>query len=194
MAYMLRHEDANYSMCIPKQLGSEISKGYTLTRVLVAYIIPLGVISVATALSVRSLMRSIRESVTGASDRVRWGHRWTPRVLSRKKIVIVISVLSTMFFLAWIMYYVCEIWIDFYSVSFTTNPTALFLYLYSLIPIYTMCCLNPVALYVLSSRFRKQLFRDCFCCCGHINSLCICALPQIQVDANGHPAGHAGNA
>ena len=136
-------------------------------RFLVAYVIPLIIITLATALTVRSLMRSVTGSVTGATDSVRQGRRRTPRVHSRKKLAIVITVLSVMFSLAWITFYVLEIWAEVSIESFFVNDTLFHVYLYSHVPVFAMCCLNPVALYVLSSRFRNQLFRDCLCCCNH---------------------------
>ena len=183
-------------MCMPRG-GADFTQEYTATRLIVAYTIPFIVMSVATALTVRSLMRSVKDPVTLTTDRIQQGRRGTQRVHSRKKLAIVITIFSFMFFSAWITFYVVEIWAEFFfdSIFHTEFGFYLYLHVFDYFPVYIMSCLNPVALYVLSSRFRKQLLQDCFCCCRISFDMPRLFLIRIlspgQHDANGRSAGNA---
>eukprot|EP00057_Strongylocentrotus_purpuratus_P002084 XP_003723810.1 PREDICTED: bombesin receptor subtype-3-like [Strongylocentrotus purpuratus] len=169
-AEVLVYEFLDYSVCMPLNLGDTFAQGYELFRLLIAYIIPLTVIIIAHTLTALALLKSVRGTVTGATAQVCASNRSTPRVRSRVKLAIVISILSVMFFIAWFPFYVYSMWVEFQYTQTVFDGRAMTQFAaWKDLPIYVLSCLNPIMLYILSTRFREQLFQDLFCCCAKQN-------------------------
>ncbi|XP_072171508.1 neuropeptide CCHamide-1 receptor-like [Diadema setosum] len=151
-------------VCMAMNYGTTSSNIYKLFRVSCAFILPLVIIVIAHALTAYSLVKSIREPMTSTTENACRGHQQSHRVRSRLKLAVVIIVLSIMFAVAWLPFYVFDLWFDFFFESFMKNSAALLpLFRWKDFPVYFLSCLNPVALYVLSTKFREHLFKDCFC-------------------------------
>ncbi|XP_041455697.1 neuropeptide Y receptor type 1-like [Lytechinus variegatus] len=169
-AEVLYYQFLNYSVCIPLNIGGHFARGYDVFRLLVAYLFPLAVIIIAHTLTALALLKSVRGTVTGATEQVCSNNRSTPRVRSRVKLAIVISILSVMFFIAWLPFYVYSMWVEFHYKQDIFEGIAMHNFLaWKDIPIYLLSCLNPIMLYVLSTRFREQLYQDLFCCIAKQN-------------------------
>ncbi|XP_041453125.1 bombesin receptor subtype-3-like [Lytechinus variegatus] len=158
------YDDVNVCMFINH--GQPVAQVYKVFRLLVAFLIPLAVIIGAHTLTAYALIKSVREPVFGGNPQVSPTNRQTPRVRSRVKLAIVITVLSAMFFIAWSPFYLFSIWFQFYYSEIFETYAMLEFFRWKDVPIYMLSCLNPVALYILSTRFRHQLFNDIFCCFG----------------------------
>nr|XP_054755345.1 neuropeptide Y receptor type 6-like [Lytechinus pictus] len=146
------------------------AKIFKMFRVMATFVIPFIIIATVHIIIACTLLRSIhdpivkdsqiRRSLNGNGRHNSQKRLRDPRTTSRVKIVIVVTLLSTMFFLAQLPITIFNMLFEFHFCLLWLKSFIVF-YRWSTTPFYVLCCFNPVMMYILSSRFRKQLMLDC---------------------------------
>ncbi|XP_030836299.1 melanin-concentrating hormone receptor 1-like [Strongylocentrotus purpuratus] len=146
---------------------TDTAKIYKVFRAVTTFIIPFIMIVTVHIIIACTLLKSIRDPVVRNSElnrslngSGRQNRRRSPRIRSRVKIAVVVTVLSAMFFVAQLPGTIVNILFEFKS-SLIHSPSFVAFYRWARIPFYVLCCFNPIMMYILSSRFRKQLILDC---------------------------------
>lgn len=146
---------------------TDTAKIYKVFRALATFVIPFIMIVTVHIIIACTLLRSIRDPVVRNSElnrslngSGRQNRRPSPRIRSRVKIAVLVTVLSVMFFVAQLPGTIANILFEF-KTSLIHSQSFFAFYSWARIPFYVLCCFNPMMMYILSSRFRKQLMLDC---------------------------------
>jgi hypothetical protein len=136
----------------------EFSKNIALLNLFVFCIIPLCVIAVFHGLTACHLIESARDlpgEVSTARNKI---------IQARKKGAKTVLALTGVFFVSYVPWYLWQVvffWGDFASDYKVTTYTYTFLYYF----FFGTLCFNPIALYCVSSTFRKYFNHYLFCNC-----------------------------
>jgi hypothetical protein len=151
--------DVSNNICtsVSVSFGTEFPKNIALLNLFILCIIPLSVIAVFYGLTACFLVASAKNMPGETSDH-------NQRIIyARKKGAKTVLALTGVFFLSYVPWYSWQVvffWGNFASDYKTTTITYTFLYYL----FFGNLCFNPVALYCVSSTFRKYFNQYLFCC------------------------------
>lgn len=143
--------------------GKEILKGRNVIHFLILFIIPLIIIATFYILMARILIKSSRQLPCEATLGPGMNNQQQRQIEARFKVAKVVLSFVVLFVICWLPRHVFTLWYAYDTEGFT-----LFWYIFKVIGIcltYAYSCVNPYALYFLSSQFRKHYNRHLFRCC-----------------------------
>ncbi|KDR20277.1 Neuromedin-B receptor [Zootermopsis nevadensis] len=146
----------NICSSVSASYGSDFSKNIALLNLFMFCIIPLSVIAVFYGLTARYLVESARNMPGETSDNIQ------KIIYARKKGAKTVLALTGVFFVSYMPWYLWQVvffWGNFSSDYKVTAITYTFLYYL----FFGNLCFNPIALYCVSSAFRKYFNRYLFC-------------------------------
>ncbi|XP_013777242.1 neuropeptide CCHamide-1 receptor-like [Limulus polyphemus] len=146
----------------PPELGHWYPRATVLVKFLVLYVIPLVVISVFYTLMAQHLLLSTRQNVIKNASHTR-------QLEARHKVAWTVLSLAVIFCICFFPSHLFMLWFYFYSDSW--NAYNDFWHAWKIVGYvltFANSCLNPVALYCVSSVFRNYFQRYLFCCCHSV--------------------------
>ncbi|CAN9507190.1 unnamed protein product [Ophioblennius macclurei] len=151
----------SFITCAPYPHAGELHPQiHSMAFFLIFYIIPLLVISVYYTFIARSLLKS-------ASNLPVEGNVHAQRqVESRKRLAKTVLVFVALFAMCWLPNHVIYLYRSYHYSQVDTSLPHLVCSIAARILAFSNSCLNPFALYLLSSSFKKQFNRQ-LCCCRH---------------------------
>lgn len=145
----------------PREWPDWYARYHTLFRFIIFFLVPMMIIGIFYLLMARILVKSSREI---PCEQTKGGMNHQQRQIeARLKVAKVVLSFVIIFIICWLPRHIYLFWYHFdeseYNMFWHVFKIAGFCFTY----IY--CCVNPYALYFLSSQFRKYYQRYLFCCC-----------------------------
>ncbi|CAG5858323.1 unnamed protein product [Menidia menidia] len=148
---------------------------HSMASFLIFYVIPLLVISMYYTFIARSLMRSASNlPVEGNVHARRQASAQTPEtdsetvkntVESRKRLAKTVLVFVGLFAVCWLPSHIIYLYRSYHYSQVDTSLAHFICSVVARILAFTNSCINPFALYLLSSTFKKQFNQQLCCCC-----------------------------
>ncbi|XP_060107477.1 melanin-concentrating hormone receptor 1-like [Heteronotia binoei] len=146
MLYARVHWDNKTEICLIDLPGPHSMYWYTLYQSLVAFLLPLLVITVLYSLTLHHLFRAMRRVHRKASAR------------SRKVTRMALTIIAA-FFVCWTPYHVLQL------VNLTATPSATFFYLYqaTICLSYAHSCVSPILVIFCTEFFHERMAQSRYC-------------------------------
>ena len=138
---------------------------FIITMFVALYVVPLGLISVFYILTARKLLQGVGGRKMHLENKVA-GDGAKNKSNARTRLAIIILIAVVLFALAWLPYYVYELWTELDPYLEYTHAIYNFMYAHYLMPMLGSC-INPVLLYIMSSNYRRHFAKHFCCCCSY---------------------------
>ncbi|KAM9765264.1 gastrin-releasing peptide receptor [Menidia menidia] len=132
---------------------------HSMASFLIFYVIPLLVISMYYTFIARSLMRSASNLPVEGNVHAR------RQVESRKRLAKTVLVFVGLFAVCWLPSHIIYLYRSYHYSQVDTSLAHFICSVVARILAFTNSCINPFALYLLSSTFKKQFNQQLCCCC-----------------------------
>ena len=157
---MSKNNDTGAYVCLryPPKYYEIYPKIHTVVMFLVYYAIPLVTISFFYVMMALILMKSVK----AMPGEIKGGQNQQRQIATRKKVAKIILSFVLIFFLCWLPHHIYRMWFNFDDSNYND-----FWHGFQIIGFclkFINSCVNPFALYLLSSQFRK-FFKRYLCCC-----------------------------
>ena len=155
--------EADGPSCLFLPLFSKVAKGYIMSQFIVLYVLPLAAISCFYVNMARVLLQSENnfkhESQPGARQ-----------FLARRRLAIIVLVITVLFGVLWLPYYAYNIWFQFNEAALTDTDRIeriyIFLYVFQQLHFFMgvgNSCINPWVVFFMSSTHRQELINFMLC-------------------------------
>ena len=181
-------EDGNtthlIAICVlyPLDFPEWYKKGHTMFRFFVFFMIPLIIIALFYALMAQILIVSSREMPCEATKNSVMNQQQKRQVQARVKVAKVVMSFVLIFVICWLPRHIYILWYNY-----STEEYNMFWHVFKITSFcltYIYSCVNPYALYFLSSQFRKYYNRYLFCCCPKFKYRALGAEPSVMYNFN----------
>lgn len=161
--------DIQLAICMiyPMDYPETYAKAHSLFRFIVYFVIPLLIIGIFYVLMARILILSSREMPCESMKDSAMNQQQKRQVQARLKVAKVVLSFVIIFIICWLPRHISIL--IFYHTDVEFNMFQHVLKITSFCLTYIYSCVNPYALYFLSSQFRKYYNRYLFCCCPKFN-------------------------
>ena len=153
------------AICIhyPTDFPLWYTKGHSMFRFFVFFLIPLVIIGLFYVLMAQILILSSREMPCETTKNSIMNQQQKRQIEARIKVAKVVLSFVLIFIICWLPRHIFILWYHYSSEEFNMFWHVFKITSFCLTYIYS--CVNPYALYFLSSQFRKYYNRYLFCCC-----------------------------
>jgi gastrin-releasing peptide receptor len=157
--------DIHLSICLiyPLDYPPIYGKIHSMARFIIFFVIPLFIIGLFYALMARILILSSREMPCESMKDSAMNQQQKRQIQARLKVAKVVLSFVIIFVICWLPRHISILAYYHSDAEFNMFWHVLKITSYCLTYIYS--CVNPYALYFLSSQFRKYYNRYLFCCC-----------------------------
>ncbi|XP_069128562.1 neuropeptide CCHamide-1 receptor-like [Argopecten irradians] len=152
-----------YCQPFPFEWSEWYGKAHCLFRFLTVFLIPLIIIGTFYCLMARILVKSSRQMPCEATKGPGQSQQQQRQIEARMKVARVVLSFVLLFVICWLPRHVYLIW--FFWSPYDFNTFWIWFKLIGFCLTYVYSCINPYALYFLSSQFRKYYNRYLFRCC-----------------------------
>lgn len=157
--------DVKLAICMiyPRDYPEWYPKAHSVFRFVVYFVIPLLIIGLFYVLMARILIVSSREMPCESMKDSTMNQQQQRQVQARLKVAKVVLSFVVIFVICWLPRHISILLHHHSDVEFN-----MFLHVFKITSFcltYIYSCVNPYALYFLSSQFRKYYHRYLFCCC-----------------------------
>ena len=172
------------AICVlyPEDYPEWYMKGHSMFRFFVFFMIPLVIIGLFYALMAQILIVSSREMPCETTKNSVMNQQQKRQVNARVKVAKVVMSFVLIFILCWLPRHIYILWWHY-----STDPFNMFWNVFKITSFcltYVYSCVNPYALYFLSSQFRKYYNRYLFCCCPKFKYRALGAEPSVMYNFN----------
>lgn len=153
------------AICVlyPEDFPLWYTKGHSMFRFFVFFVIPLVIIGLFYILMAQILILSSRDMPCEATKNTMMNQQQKRQVQARIKVAKVVLSFVLIFIICWLPRHIFILWYNYSPDEYNMFWHVFKITSFCLTYIYS--CVNPYALYFLSSQFRKYYNRYLFCCC-----------------------------
>ena len=150
-------------MLYPLDFPEWYTKGHSMFRFFVFFLIPLIIIGLFYVLMAQILILSSRELPCETTKNSAMNQQQKRQIEARIKVAKVVLSFVLIFIICWLPRHIFILWYNYSPEEYNMFWHVFKITSFCLTYIYS--CVNPYALYFLSSQFRKYYNRYLFCCC-----------------------------
>lgn len=172
------------AICVlyPEDFPLWYTKGHSMFRFFVFFVIPLVIIGLFYILMAQILILSSRDMPCEATKNTMMNQQQKRQVQARIKVAKVVLSFVLIFIICWLPRHIFILWYNYSPDEYNMFWHVFKITSFCLTYIYS--CVNPYALYFLSSQFRKYYNRYLFCCCPKFKYRALGAEPSVMYNFN----------
>ncbi|XP_060077899.1 neuropeptide CCHamide-1 receptor-like [Ylistrum balloti] len=163
ISFNIEFSEVYYCHPFPDRWHEWYGKAHCLFRFFTLFLIPLIIIGTFYCLMARILVKSSRQMPCEATKGPGQSQQQQRQIEARMKVARVVLSFVLLFVICWLPRHVYLIW--FYWTDFDFSDFWIWFKVFGFCLTYVYSCVNPYALYFLSSQFRKYYNRYLFRCC-----------------------------